>query len=70
MSNAQPPEGENVISLQNISRNFLSMLQRQHDMLAYSLAGLRTADLAAPGEPVTSTTAFGDAVVAALTART
>jgi len=44
MSNAPQPEGENVISLQNISRNFLSMLQRQHDMLAYSLAGLRTAD--------------------------
>ncbi|GBL27493.1 hypothetical protein EMGBS8_14410 [Verrucomicrobiota bacterium] len=44
MSSVQPPEGENVISLQNISRNFLSMLQRQHDMLAYSLAGLRTAD--------------------------
>ncbi|MEY3584791.1 MAG: hypothetical protein RJA48_1874, partial [Verrucomicrobiota bacterium] len=30
MSSVQPPEGENVISLQNISRNFLSMLQRQH----------------------------------------
>lgn len=44
MSNAPQPEGENVISLQNISRNFLSMLQRQHDMLAYTLAGLRTAD--------------------------
>jgi hypothetical protein len=26
MSSVQPPEGENVISLQNISRNFLSML--------------------------------------------
>lgn len=44
MSQTQPPEGENVISLQNISRNFLSMLQRQHDMLAYSLANLRTSD--------------------------
>jgi hypothetical protein len=44
MSTEQPPEGENVISLQNISRNFLSMLQRQHDMLAYSIAALRTSD--------------------------
>ena len=41
--------------------------QAVSDVLA---SGLRTADLAAPGEPVTSTTAFGDAVVAALTART
>ncbi len=42
---SQPPEnGENVISLQSISRNFLSALQRQHDMLAFSLAGFRTAD--------------------------
>jgi len=39
-----PENGENVISLQSISRNFLSALQRQHDMLAFSLAGFRTAD--------------------------
>jgi hypothetical protein len=35
---------ENVISLQHISRTFMAALQRQHDMLAYSLAGLRTSD--------------------------
>lgn len=35
---------ENVISLQNISRTFMAALQRQHDMLAFSLAGLRTSD--------------------------
>lgn len=43
---SQPPSGngENVISLQNISRNFFTALQRQHDMLAFNIAGLHTAD--------------------------
>ena len=35
---------ENVVSLQNINRNFLTALQRQYDMLAFTLAGIRTAD--------------------------
>jgi len=35
---------DNVISLQSISRTFMAALQRQHDMLAFSLAGLRTSD--------------------------
>ena len=43
---SQPPSGngENVLSLQNISRPFFTALQRQHDMLAFSIAGLHTAD--------------------------
>ena len=43
---SQPPPGpsENVLSLQNISRTFFTALQRQHDMLAFSIAGLHTAD--------------------------
>lgn len=43
---SQPPtgNGENVLSLQNISRTFFTALQRQHDMLAFSIAGLHTAD--------------------------
>ncbi len=44
MSNQQPNSGESVISLQNISQNFLTALQRQHDMLAFTLAGVRTSD--------------------------
>jgi len=44
MSQPQPGNGENVISLQNISRSFFTALQRQHDMLAFSIAGLHTAD--------------------------
>jgi hypothetical protein len=44
MSSTQPNPEENVISLQNISRNFLTALQRQYDMLAFTLAGIRTAD--------------------------
>lgn len=44
MSQPQPGPGENVISLQNISRNFFTALQRQHDMLAFNIAGLHTAD--------------------------
>ncbi len=44
MSNQQPNPEESVISLQNISRNFLTALQRQHDMLAFTLAGVRTSD--------------------------
>jgi hypothetical protein len=44
MSQPQPGAGENVLSLQNISRNFFTALQRQHDMLAFSIAGLHTAD--------------------------
>ena len=44
MSSAQPNPEENVISLQGISRNFLTALQRQYDMLAFTLAGIRTAD--------------------------
>jgi len=44
MSNQQPNSGESVVSLQNISRNFLTALQRQHDMLAFTLAGVRTSD--------------------------
>ena len=43
---SQPPtgNGENVLSLQNISRTFFTALQRQHDMLAFSIAGLHTSD--------------------------
>ena len=43
---SQPPtgNGENVLSLQTISRTFFTALQRQHDMLAFSIAGLHTAD--------------------------
>jgi hypothetical protein len=44
MSQPQPGNGENVLSLQNISRTFFTALQRQHDMLAFSIAGLHTAD--------------------------
>ena len=44
MSQPPPGNGENVISLQNISRSFFTALQRQHDMLAFSIAGLHTAD--------------------------
>lgn len=44
MSSAQPNPEENVISLQGISRNFLTALQRQYDMLAFTLAGIRSAD--------------------------
>lgn len=44
MSPAQPNPDESVISLPNISRNFLTALQRQHDMLAFTLAGIRTSD--------------------------
>ena len=44
MSNQQPNSGESVISLQNISQNFLTALQRQHDMMAFTLAGIRTSD--------------------------
>jgi hypothetical protein len=44
MSQPQPGNGENVLSLQNSSRTFFTALQRQHDMLAFSIAGLHTAD--------------------------
>ena len=44
MSQPQPGNGENVISLQNISRSFFTALQRQQDMLAFSIAVLHTAD--------------------------
>ena len=44
MSQTPPGNGENVLSLQNISRTFFTALQRQHDMLAFSIAGLHTAD--------------------------
>ena len=44
MSNQQPNPEESVVSLQNISRSFLTALQRQHDMLAFTLAGVRTSD--------------------------
>lgn len=44
MSQPQPPAGENLISLQTIGRNFFTALQRQHDMLAFSIAGIHTAD--------------------------
>jgi len=44
MSQPPPGKGENVLSLQNISRTFFTALQRQHDMLAFSIAGLHTAD--------------------------
>ena len=44
MSQPQPGNGENVLSLQNMSRTFFTALQRQHDMLAFSIAGLHTAD--------------------------
>jgi hypothetical protein len=44
MPPSAPESEENVISLQHISRTFMSALQRQHDMLAYGLAGLRTSD--------------------------
>jgi hypothetical protein len=44
MSQPTPGKGENVLSLQNISRTFFTALQRQHDMLAFSIAGLHTAD--------------------------
>jgi len=38
----------------------------QHDVRATLRRGLRTADIAAPGDPVVGTAAMGDAVVAAL----
>ena len=44
MSQPPPGKGENVLSLQHISRTFFTALQRQHDMLAFSIAGLHTAD--------------------------
>jgi len=44
MSQPPPGKGESVLSLQNISRTFFTALQRQHDMLAFSIAGLHTAD--------------------------
>jgi len=44
MSQPESDSEENVISLQNINRNFLTALQRQHDMLAFTLAGIRSAD--------------------------
>jgi hypothetical protein len=44
MSPPNPGAGESVLSLQNISRTFFTALQRQHDMLAFSIAGLHTAD--------------------------
>ncbi len=44
MSQPDPNAEENVISLQNINRNFLTALQRQYDMLAFTLAGIRSAD--------------------------
>lgn len=44
MSQPAPGPSENVISLQSISRNFFTALQRQHDMLAFSIAGMHTAD--------------------------
>lgn len=44
MSQPPPGPGENVLSLQNISRTFFTALQRQHDMLAFNIAGLHTAD--------------------------
>ena len=44
MSQPQSGNGESVLSLQNISRTFFTALQRQHDMLAFSIAGLHTAD--------------------------
>ena len=44
MSQPQPGNGESVLSLQNISRTFFTALQRQHDMPAFSIAGLHTAD--------------------------
>ena len=44
MSQPPPGKGESVLALQNISRTFFTALQRQHDMLAFSIAGLHTAD--------------------------
>lgn len=44
MSPPPSDNGENVLSLQSISRTFFTALQRQHDMLAFSIAGLHTAD--------------------------
>ena len=44
MSQPTPGKGENVLSLQHISRTFFTALQRQNDMLAFSIAGLHTAD--------------------------
>ena len=44
MSQPTHGKGENVLSLQHISRTFFTALQRQHDMLAFSIAGLHTAD--------------------------
>ena len=44
MPDDAPESEENIISLQSISRTFMAALQRQHDMLAFSLAGLRTSD--------------------------
>jgi len=44
MPDTAPESEENIISLQSISRTFMAALQRQHDMLAFSLAGLRTSD--------------------------
>ena len=47
MSQPAPVPRDNVISLQSISRKFFTALQRQHDLLAFNLAGLKTADPAA-----------------------
>ncbi|MEY2821492.1 MAG: hypothetical protein RL105_1064 [Verrucomicrobiota bacterium] len=44
MSQPAPAPRENVISLQAISRKYFTALQRQHDLLAFNLAGLKTAD--------------------------
>ncbi|MGA0134684.1 MAG: hypothetical protein ACO3ND_10070 [Opitutales bacterium] len=47
MPQPEPAPRENVISLQSISRKYFTALQRQHDLLAFNLAGLKTADAAA-----------------------
>lgn len=47
MSQPAPTPRDNVISLQSISRKYFTALQRQHDLLAFNLAGLKTADPAA-----------------------
>ncbi len=44
MSQPASAPRDNVISLQSISRKFFTALQRQHDLLAFNLAGLKTAD--------------------------
>ncbi|MFM9000917.1 MAG: hypothetical protein ACKORB_04755 [Opitutia bacterium] len=44
MSQPAPAPRDNVISLQSISRKYFTALQRQHDLMAFNLAGLQTAD--------------------------